>query len=156
MLSRIADSLFWLNRYTERSDSLLRQTHVHYILSLDRSLNSNFSWKTVLELYSAAGPDIIAPIENDTPAVLKNLLIDDSNSNSIKSILIKARENARGVQDHLTKEVWEVVNQMYHLANQASLSARLRTDEAIKVIGEFSRYTALFAGITDNTMSRGL
>jgi uncharacterized alpha-E superfamily protein len=156
MLSRIADSLFWLNRYTERSDSMLRLVYVHYILSLDRSLITNYSWQSVLELYSASGPDTLAAIGNDTPAVLKNLLIDETNPNSIRSILNKARENARGAQDHITKEVWEVVNQMYHLANQSSLSSRLNTDQAIKSVEAFSKYTALFTGITDNTMSRGL
>lgn len=156
MLSRIADSLFWLNRYTERSDSLLRIIYVHYILSLDRSMNTNYSWRSVLEIYSASSPDIISAIENDTPAVLKNLLIDESNSNSIKSILTRARENARGAQDHITKEVWEVVNQLYHLANQPSLASKLNTDQAMKCIESFTKHTALFAGITDNTMSRGL
>ena len=156
MLSRIADSLFWLNRYTERSDSLLRLVYVHYILSLDRSLNNGYHWKTVLELYSASPLNVVDSIGNDTPAVLKNLLIDDSNTNSIKSIVKRARENARGVQDHITKEVWEVVNQMYHQANQPSISSKLQTEQAIKTIESFTRYTALYAGITDNTMSRGL
>lgn len=156
MLSRIADSLFWLNRYTERSDSMLRVLYVHYILSLDRSVNQTLDWKTVLELYSTSGAEIFSNIEQDTPAVLRNLLIDESNLNSLKCIVNKARENARGVQDHITKEVWEVVNQMYHLANQASLNSKLKTDQAIKAIEGFTKYTVLFAGITDNTMSRGL
>ena len=89
MLSRIADSLFWLNRYTERSDSLLRVVYVHYILSLDRSLTYDYQWKTVLELYSASSFELISSLENDTPKVLKHLLIEELNSNSIKSILIK-------------------------------------------------------------------
>lgn len=156
MLSRIADSLFWLNRYTERSDSMLRVLYVHYILSLDRSVNHTLSWRSVLQLYSTSGAETFAAIEDDTPAVVRNLLIDDGNLNSLKSIINKARENARGVQDHITKEVWEVVNQMYHLANQSSLSSKLKTDQAIKAIESFSKYTVLFAGITDNTMSRGL
>jgi uncharacterized alpha-E superfamily protein len=156
MLSRIADSLFWLNRYTERSDSMLRVLYVHYILSLDRSVNHALSWRPVLQLYSTAGSQTFTDIESDTPAVVRNLLIDDSNLNSLKSLINKARENARGVQDHITKEVWEVVNQMYHLANQSSLSSKLKTDQAIKAIESFSKYTVLFAGITDNTMSRGL
>lgn len=156
MLSRIADSLFWLNRYTERCDSMLRVLYVHYILSLDRSVNHALNWRPVLQLYSTSGADTFAAIENDTPAVVRNILIDDSNLNSFKSIVNKARENARGVQDHITKEVWEVVNQMYHLANQSSLSGKLKTDQAIKAIESFSKYTVLFAGITDNTMSRGL
>lgn len=156
MLSRIADSLFWLNRYTERADSLLRLTYVHYILSLDHSLNTIYSWKTVLELYSNALPAAVETIENDTPAALRNLLIDDGNNNSIRSLVSKARENARGAQDHITKEVWEMVNQLYHLAHQPSLSSKLRTDQSIKSIEAFSRHTALFNGITDNTMARGL
>lgn len=153
MLSRIADSLFWLNRYMERSDSMLRVLYVHYILSLDRSVNHTLNWNTVLRLYSTSGGDIS---DQDTPAVVRNLLLEDSNLNSFKAIVNKARENARGVQDHITKEVWEVVNQMYHLANQSSLSGKLKTDQAIKAIESFSKYTVLFTGITDNTMSRGL
>lgn len=156
MLSRIADSLFWLNRYTERSDSLLRVVYVHYILSLDRSLTYDYQWKTVLELYSASSFELISSLGNDTPKVLKHLLIEESNSNSIKSIVKRARENARGAQDHITKEVWEVVNQMYHQANHPALSSKLQTEQAVKTIESFTRHTALFSGITDNTMSRGL
>jgi uncharacterized alpha-E superfamily protein len=68
----------------------------------------------------------------------------------------KARENARGAQDHITKEVWEVVNQMYHLANEPALPGRLQKEQALKVVESFARSTVLFAGITDNTMWRGL
>jgi uncharacterized alpha-E superfamily protein len=156
MLSRIADSLFWLNRYTERSDSLLRLAYVHYILSLDKSANTDGGWRSVLELCTTAGPAEIDTIKFDTASALKKILIDEVNLNSIRSIVNRARENARGAQDHITKEVWEVVNQMYHLANQPTLPSKLRTDQAIKVIEAFRQYTVLFAGITDNTMSRGL
>lgn len=156
MLSRIADSLFWLNRYIERSDCLVRLVYVHYILSLDRSAYTSNSWRPVLEVCTAAGPDELAAFESDTPAVLRKILLDETNDNSIRNIVNKARENARGAQDHITKEVWEVVNQMYHLANGINLSATLKTDQAIKVIEAFSRSSVLFAGITDNTMSRGL
>jgi len=156
MLSRIADSLFWLNRYIERSDILLRMVYVHYILSLDKSENGNNSWRAVLELSTSFPDDVIKEIENDTPEVLKQILINESNTNSIKLLVTRARENARGAQDHITKEVWEVVNQMYHQVNQSSLPSKLRTDQAIKVVEGLARSTVLFAGVTDNTMSRGL
>lgn len=156
MLSRIADSLFWLNRYIERSDILLRLVYVHYILSLDKSENGNNSWRSILELGTFFHADDIGGMENDTPLVLKTILIDETNSNSIKSIVTKARENARGAQDHITKEVWEAVNQMYHQVNQSSLPSKLRTEQAIKVVEGLARSTVLFTGITDNTMSRGL
>jgi uncharacterized alpha-E superfamily protein len=156
MLSRIADSLFWLNRYIERSDILLRLVYVHYILSLDKSENGNNSWRSILELGTFFNADDITEIENDTPLVLKTILIDETNSNSIKSIVTKARENARGAQDHITKEVWEVVNQMYHQVNESSLPSKLRSEQAIKVVEGLARSTVLFTGVTDNTMSRGL
>jgi len=156
MLSRIADSLYWLNRYVERSDSLIRLIYVHYILLLDRSSGTEQNWRRPLQLYSSSPASIISEIENDTPQALKNLLIEDGNPNSIKSIIRKARENARGVQDHITKEVWEVVNQMYHDSNHSSLAARLQKDQAVKTVESFARHTVVFAGITDNTMSRGL
>lgn len=155
MLSRIADSLFWLNRYIERSDCLVRLVYVHYILSLDRSANTS-SWQPVLEVCTTATPDEVKAIEYDAPAVLRKILLDDKNENSIRCILNKARENARGAQDHITKEVWETVNGMYHFANQANLAAKLKTDGALKVIDAFAKSSVMFAGIADNTMSRGL
>ena len=156
MLSRIADSLFWLNRYVERSDIFLRLVYVHYILSLDKSEKGNNSWRSVLELSTGLAPEQICEIENNTPSVLKKILIEEANVNSIKCILTKARENARGAQDHITKEVWESVNQMYHLANQSSLAAKLQTEQAIKVVEALAKSCVMFTGITDNTMSRGL
>jgi uncharacterized alpha-E superfamily protein len=156
MLSRIADSLFWLNRYIERSDVLLRLVYVHYILSLDKSENGNTNWRPALELSTGFSSDGIREIENDTAEVLKRILIDETNTNSIKLLVTRARENARGAQDHITKEVWEVVNQMYHQVNQPSLPSKLRSDQAIKIVEALARSTVLFAGITDNTMSRGL
>lgn len=156
MLSRIADSLFWLNRYLERSDCLVRLVYVHYILSMDRSADSNNSWRPVLELCTSATADEITKIENDTPAVLKKILLDEKNPNSIRCLLNRARENARGAQDHITKEVWEVVNQMYHLVNGSNLASKLKTDQAVKVIETLANSTVLFTGVTDNTMSRGL
>ncbi len=156
MLSRIADSLFWLNRYTERSDSLLRHVYVHYILSLDRALNTDKHWRSVLQIHSASPPEIISEIEDNTPDVLLNLFLDDENSNSVKSLVTRARENARGVQDHITKEVWEVVNSMYHQVNDPALATKLTTEGAIKAVDGFAKRTALYTGITDNTMFRGL
>ena len=57
MLSRIADSLFWLNRYMERADGLLRVTTTHYILSLDKDVNGNLTWKPLLEMFTRDTPE---------------------------------------------------------------------------------------------------
>ncbi|CAN5120711.1 alpha-E domain-containing protein [soil metagenome] len=156
MLSRIADALYWLNRYMERADGLLRVTLTNYILSLDKGLTTNLTWRPVLEIFTYADEEKIIALENDTDAVLKLLMTDTSNTNSLKVILTRARENARGVQDHITKEVWEQVNQIYHLVNQPDLNSRLLGYEAVETMDNFSKNTLLFCGITDTTMPRGL
>lgn len=156
MLSRIADSLFWLNRYMERADGLLRVTYTNYILSLDKGVNNNITWRPALEIFTYAEEPQIAALENDTDAVLKLLITDTTNFNSLKVILTRARENARGVQDHITKEVWEQVNHMYHMVNQPDLGSRLLGYEAVETIEHFSKNSLLFTGVTDTTMPRGL
>lgn len=155
MLSRIADSMYWLSRYMERIDGLLRLSSIHYSLSLDKDVNRNITWKPVLETFALINSAEIDALDNDTEAVLRMLLMDTSNTNSLKSLINKARENARGVQDHITKEVWEQVNQMYHLVNQPSLSSKLNAYEAPEMMEQFKKQSVLYTGITDITMPRG-
>ncbi|MDB5230851.1 MAG: hypothetical protein JWN76_1656 [Chitinophagaceae bacterium] len=140
----------------ERADGMTRLIHVHYILSMDKSLSGNSGWKPVLELYTSLSAEVHESIQHNIPAVLKKLLIGEDNLNSLQVIVSRARENARGAQDQLTKEVWEQVNQMYHMVNDHSLKIRLNTNEAMAIIENFSNQTVVFAGITDITMERGL
>lgn len=156
MLSRTADSLFWLSRYMERADDLLRSMRTNYILSLDKGINSNLTWRPVLEIFTVLHNDEISLLENDTNATLKYLLVDAMNFNSLKTILTRARENARGIQEHITKEVWEQVNQMYHLINQPSVTVKDSAYNALEILENFSKNSFLFAGIIDITMPRGL
>jgi len=156
MLSRLADSLFWLNRYMERADGLLRAMKTNYILSLDKGINSNLTWRPVLEIYTTLDDNDINEFENDTAATLRYLLTDTNNPNSLKAILTKARENARGVQDHITKEVWEQVNEMYHMVNYPNISTHLSGYDTFQTIENLSKNCLLFMGVTDVTMPRGL
>jgi uncharacterized alpha-E superfamily protein len=156
MLSRIADSLFWLARYMERAEGLLRVTSTHNILSLDKDVNGPLTWRPVLETFTNATEQEIKAIAQNSGASLKKLLTDTGNSNSLKSIIGKARENARGIQDYITKEVWEEVNSFYHLINQPSLDNRLSNYEAADILDLFTRHSVLYTGITDITMARGI
>ena len=155
MLSRIADSLFWLARYMERAESLLRVTATHNLLSLDKDVNGPLTWRPVLETFTLTNAEEINHISHNSGAALKKLLTDPTNSNSLKAIIGKARENARGIQDYITKEVWEEVNSFYHLINQPSLDNRLSNYEAADVLELFTRHSVLYTGITDITMARG-
>jgi uncharacterized alpha-E superfamily protein len=155
MLSRIADSLFWLNRYMERSEGMLRVVHTHYILSFDTGTEAPFSWRPVLELFSTAGEPFFTTVEYDTKKALRHLLSDPKNQNSIRSIVGKARENARGIQDHITKEVWEHVNQFYHWIQAPAFDEQLQEAEILPLVDEALNRTIFYAGISDTTMPRG-
>lgn len=156
MLSRIADSMFWLNRYMERSDGLLRSVKTYYILLLDKGINGDISWRTVLETFVSHNEEEIKLLENNTDASLYKLLLDTNNHNSLKVLMQYSRENARGMQDHITKEVWEHVNYMYHQINQLSAENDLQGSTAIKNINDLIQNCTLFNGVCEATMPRGM
>lgn len=155
MLSRIADSLFWLNRYMERADGMLRLLKTSYILSFDKVQAGHITWEPALKIFTSLSVEEIEGLQKNDAAVLQYMLTDTGNLNSLKVILTKARENARGVQDQVTKEVWEQVNLLYHLINQPSVSTRLSGPDALVLIDELINNCDQYAGITDSTMPRG-
>lgn len=154
MLSRIADSLFWMNRYMERVRSILRVTRTHYIISLDRNVEGA-SWKSILEIFTLLEDEKIRELENHTGRTLQYLLTASENENSVKSLVMKARENARGIQDNITKELWEEVNSFYHITNQPHFNHKLTGPDTLDVIDLFMRHNIVCTGISDITMQRG-
>jgi len=155
MLSRIADSLFWLNRYMERADSLLRVIRTNYILSFDVVDSSDFHWKDILGMFTALDAGTIRLNGENTATALHYLIADIKNANAVKTLFVRARENARGVQDNITKEVWEQVNHLYHLINQPELEKKLKDSRAIEILDRLTKNSVLFYGVTENTMARG-
>ncbi|MFI5129783.1 MAG: alpha-E domain-containing protein [Chitinophagales bacterium] len=155
MLSRIADSLFWLNRYMERSDCMMRVIRTNYILSFDIGNSNDFSWKDVATTFSLSPEGIPDEKVKDTASALKFLVADTKNLNSLKVIITKARENARGVQDNITKEVWEHVNAVYLIANAPDLEKQLAGSRALELIDLLDQNSTLYYGVTDSTMPRG-
>lgn len=154
MLSRIADSLYWMNRYMERADNLLRVIKTNYILSLDKDVNGSVTWKPALKIFTSSSANEIEELEDNADASLYKLILDTENINSLKLIVTRARENARGVQDHVTKEVWNQVNHMYHLINQLSADS-FNSSRALETIDLITLDSILYAGVTDLTMPRG-
>jgi len=154
MLSRIADSLFWLNRYMERNDCLVRVIRTNYILSFDSDHRTDFSWKDVIYLFSH-DHDAANTYGDNAAMALKYLVTDTKNFNSIKVLVTRARENARGVQDYITKELWEQVNQLYHIVNHPGIVQKITGSQTIELIDLLEMNSTLFYGVTDSTMPRG-
>src|ERR1700743_1470027 len=101
MLSRVASSFYWLSRYIERSDGMLRMLKINYASSQDAV--KEFTWAPVIRIF--AGTEEDDRLENDSRAVLKYMVTGKSNSNSISNIITLARENARSVQEHIPKDL---------------------------------------------------
>ncbi len=113
MLSRTADHLFWMSRYTERAENTARMLDVNYQTSLlpQSKAVSQLGWQGMLAI-SELVPAYTAKYGEDVIArdVMDFMVRDESNPSSIVSCLQAARENARAVRGVLTTEMWETQN----------------------------------------------
>ncbi len=117
MLSRTADHLFWMSRYTERAENTARMLDVNYQTSLLPQSNevAQAAWQGLLSI-SELKPAYAAKYDGDNinPTDVMDFMVrDEKNPSSIISCLQNARENARAVRGSLTTEVWETQNQTY-------------------------------------------
>ena len=117
MLSRTADHLFWMSRYTERAENTARMLDVNYQTSLLPQSNAvaKAGWQGLLSI-SELKPAYEAkyPGHSINPSDVMDFMVrDEQNPSSIISCLQNARENARAVRGSLTTEVWETQNQTY-------------------------------------------
>ena len=153
MLSRVADSLFWMSRYIERSDGILRMLKVNYAYSQDSI--QEFSWKPVLHLFTYLKEEEAKQMEKNPRAILNYLVTDKANPNAVVNIVTLARENARSVQDHITKELWQCLNDYYHTTKEEWLTHWLQKDDPITILDVLIKQGLLYYGTADITMSRG-
>ncbi len=153
MLSRVAESLYWMSRYMERTDGILRMLKINYASSLDDI--QEFSWKPVLKVFTFLDDKEALALGQDTKAVLRYMLIGKDNPSSVLNVVTRARENGRSVQDHITKEMWQCLNDFYHIMRQDKLGDLLQYEDTITTLDSLIKQDLLYFGTTDVTMSRG-
>ena len=153
MLSRVADSIFWMARYMERTNGMLRLLRTNYISSQDEV--KDFTWQAILRIYSDATEEEITAIGNHSPHVMQHLLLDRLNGSSVINNITRARENARAAQDHLTKEVWQCLNDYYHLIRTRNIQQQVQQGDPITAMDSLIYHGLLYHGTVDITMARG-
>ena len=153
MLSRVADSLFWMARYMERTDGILRMLKVNHHASQDD--REDFTWRPVLKIFSSLTEDEIVEMERNGRKVLQYMVVDKENPNSVLNMVTMARENARSVQDNITKELWQALNEYYHTVRNERLEVALQYDDPVTVLDSIVRQGMLYYGVADSTMFRG-
>lgn len=153
MLSRVAASFYWLSRYIERSDGILRMLKTNYASSQDSV--AGFTWEPVIRIFSGSDEELIEKLGDDSRAVLKYMVADKGNSNSIINLITLARENARSVQEHIPKDLWQCLNEYYHTAKEPRIVAGLKKDDPIGVLDVLIKEVMLYYGTAEITMERG-
>ncbi len=153
MLSRVADSVFWMARYMERTNGMLRILRTNYISSQDEV--KDFSWQILLNNYSDTPAEKRIAIGNHSVKVLEHLLLEKENGVSALNSITRARENARAVQDHITKEVWQCLNDYYHLIRDKQIHFQVKQGDPVTAMDSLIHHGMLYHGTVDITMPRG-
>jgi uncharacterized alpha-E superfamily protein len=112
MLSRTADHLFWMARYTERAENTARMLDANYQLSLlpQSDEYAELGWRAMLSISELSGSYCAAHRSMQSRDVIDFMARDISNPSSIVSCLRAARENARAVRSSTNSELWETLN----------------------------------------------
>ncbi len=157
MLSRIANSLYWLSRYLERADNTARLIEINqaYLLEAEDVLSQVSQWEPLLMITgNRKAYEDSCGTEISASRMIHFLARESANPNSIRSCLRLARENARAVRDRVSKEMWEAMNELWLFAD-AELTEPLPEGKAIPFFGTVRREVARFHGLTTSTMMRG-
>jgi len=142
-----------MSRYLERTDGILRMLKINYASSQDDI--GEFSWKPVLKTFTYLDEETANGIAHHSRAVLQYMVTDKENSNSVLNIITHARENARSVQDHITKELWQCLNDFYHTIRDEQLVRGIHKDDPVTILDVLIKQGLLYFGIMDITMARG-
>lgn len=154
MLSRVADAIYWMNRYLERAENYARFLDVNFNLSLEMPPDISAQWKPLVvttgdwELYKS----LYEKVEKNM--VIFFLGFDEKNPNSIFNSIRNARENARAVRPDITKEVWEQVNYLYYLVKDEITKKRWQRKDPRGFFNEVKKGCQLLYGIFNATISR--
>ncbi|WP_431804404.1 alpha-E domain-containing protein [Microbacterium sp. bgisy203] len=148
MLSRIAESLFWIGRYIERSDGTARILDVHLQLLLeDPWIDEDTACRSLMGVMGSLPPaDVAAVTRGD---VLTSLAVDRANPSSIAYAVQAARENARRAREIVSTELWETLNTTY-----SRMPRRINNEKAHEFFQWVRERSALAVGITDSSTSR--
>jgi uncharacterized alpha-E superfamily protein len=151
MLSRVADSIYWLNRYIERAENVARFVNVNLNLLLDSPVGVQQQWQPIvittgdLQLFQQRYGE--ATDKN----VIHFLTFDRDYPNSILSCLRIARENARSIREIISSEMWEQVNEFYMMVRDAE--QQCQSHQLPTFFNQVKQQGHLFAGIMDATMT---
>ena len=154
MLSRVAESLYWMARYIERAEDISRLLEVNFNAFLDSSPgDAQQGWESIVKMNGDEALFAEIFYKADSQSILQFMFWEPLNSNSVAYSVARARENARSVREQISSEMWEAINRLYFLirnADQANILAN--PTEFLRLVRDRAQ---AFQGITSATMTHG-
>lgn len=154
MLSRVADSIYWMSRYIERAENVARFIDVNHNITLGERDDHGQQWAPLV--YTTGDQELYSELYGDfrRESVLQFLAFDPRNPNSILSCIQTARENARTVRETITGPMWEQVNRFYLMVRSAAHGGAPLV-EPTGFCDQVKLSSHALVGITYTTMSHG-
>ena len=152
MLSRVADSLYWMSRYLERAENTVRQLDVTMSLMLDPGgASAETRWQRLVA--SLTDPEGLE-WNGDLESMARTLIFDSVNRSAVTFCINGARENARQVREEISSEQWQRVNRLYHHIHSPNAEGQFRTNTN-DLLASIIDGIHLFKGVSDTTMIHG-
>jgi uncharacterized alpha-E superfamily protein len=152
MLSRVADSLYWMSRYLERAENTVRQLDVTMSLMLDTGGDTNETrWQYLI---AALGKPLGFEWNGSLEDMADRLIFDNFNHSSVTCCVNAARENARQVREEISTEQWQRLNRLYHQIHSPYAQTQFHSNVG-DLLASIVDGIHLFKGVTDTTMIHG-
>jgi uncharacterized alpha-E superfamily protein len=153
MLSRVANSLFWLARYLERAESTARVLAVTHSYAQDLR---GVALSSTDECWGVIGRLQMGEAASELPVhdLFRKLVFDSASPSSLYSCITCARENARGIRDAISSELWETLNVLFLRIHEEAASPRSEASE-LSLLLAVRTASHLFQGLRDHTMVHG-
>ncbi|MEO1051870.1 MAG: alpha-E domain-containing protein [Bacteroidota bacterium] len=154
MLSRVADAIYWMNRYMERAENYARFMDVNFNLSLEMHPEASEQWAPLILTTGdwALYEELYGVVEKSQAIYF--LGFDAKNQNSIYNCVVAARENARSIRPEITREVWEQINHLYYLVREGCDKKLWKKKDPRSYFTDVRKNCQLLYGIFDATISR--
>lgn len=156
MLSRVAETIYWIGRYLERAENTARLINVNTNLMLDLPKGINLGWESLIHILGCDKAYAEHHDEITERRVINFLISDETNPGSILSTIAYARENARTIREILPRDGWEELNSFYQLAQdckQNSYARQGRQEYLQYIISGLQRHVGLLAGTMNHNIA---
>ncbi|HEY1649039.1 MAG TPA: alpha-E domain-containing protein [Terracidiphilus sp.] len=152
MLSRVADSLYWMSRYLERAENTVRQLDVTMSLMLDTGgANAETRWQRMM---ASLGNPADMEWDGSLESMARKLIFDSLNPASVTYCVNGARENARQVREEISTEQWQRLNRLFHQMHSPHAQAQFSSSIS-DVLASVVDGIHLFQGVGASTMIHG-